>query len=157
MNQSKSHTKLRSTQLSSLDNNNNHSKLVALGNLTLNLQSHSLTINNNTHHLRLKLFHLLLALIESQGKPVTREELINRVWKGNYYIGEKGLTHAICMLRTILKQPGATGVTIETVLNTGYRLKVKPLMQQDKSKEKASDSDHYNVDTNAPSWWPQKS
>ena len=60
------------------------------------------------------------------------------------------------MLRTILKQPGASGVSIETVLNTGYQLKVKPLMQQEKTQNEANETPLYNVDTNSPSWWPQK-
>jgi DNA-binding winged helix-turn-helix (wHTH) protein len=156
MNQPDSHAKQRSSQLSLSGNNSNLPSIISLGNLTLNLQNQTLIINETSHHLRLKLFHLLIVLMEYQGKPVTREELINRVWKGNYYIGEKGLTHAICMLRTILKQPGASGVSIETVLNTGYQLKVKPLMQQEKTQNEANETPLYNVDTNSPSWWPQK-
>ena len=52
-------------------------------------------------------------------KLVTREQLIHDIWLGNHYTGEKGLTHAICHLRKVLKT-GNIPAKIITVPKKGY-------------------------------------
>ncbi|WP_144393052.1 winged helix-turn-helix domain-containing protein [Pleionea sediminis] len=136
-------------------NNENSSNLLKIGNLILCADTHSLIINEQHHRLRNKLFQLLVYLIDKRNTLVSRKELIDAIWDGNYYIGEKGLTHAVCILRTKLKEAGDSGLSIETIPKTGYLLKVKGVNSaQTKSKESDYDPTS-DIDTSIPDWWPQ--
>jgi len=125
--------------------------MIAVGKLSLNLQTHELTINEKRYHLRFKLFHLITYMINKPNQLITRQELIEEVWKGNYYIGEKGLTHAICMLRTLIKKDPHYSLRIETIPKTGYQLRV---FEDHKSTSCASKESHLTIDTSIPAWWP---
>lgn len=65
-----------------------------------------------------KEFELLIALLEADGKAVTREELFTRVW-GEFYGESRTLDVHIRNLRSKL---GADGSCIQTVKNVGYRI-----------------------------------
>ncbi len=65
-----------------------------------------------------KEFELLIALLEADGKAVTREELFAKVW-GEFYGESRTLDVHIRNLRTKL---GAAGNYIQTVKNVGYRI-----------------------------------
>lgn len=56
---------------------------------------------------------------------VTREQLIDAVWDGNIYVGEKALTNAIWQLRQLFSQWGQPDL-IMTVRKKGYRLQQAP-------------------------------
>lgn len=127
---------------------------IVFGKLTLCRENHCLMINGKPQHLRNKLYRLMKYLAERPNRLVYREELINYIWDGNFYIGEKGLTHAICILRTLLKASPDCGVTIETVPKTGYHLRVrdhsrKPIENKPNTVE--------TIDTSVPEWWPKNS
>jgi len=68
-------------------------------------------------------------LVESPDNMVSRKELIDVVWEGNFLVGNKGLTQAIWQLRKIL-ETGVNGKTIETLPKKGYRLLLKITEQQ---------------------------
>lgn len=57
---------------------------------------------------------------------VTREQLIEAVWDGNIYVGEKALTNTIWQLRQALLQFDQAEL-IATVRKKGYRLQVPPI------------------------------
>ncbi|MFB2642426.1 winged helix-turn-helix domain-containing protein [Shewanella bicestrii] len=58
---------------------------------------------------------------------VTRDELIDKVWEGNAYVGTKALTNAIWHLRQQLSPLELEGGVIETVRKAGYRLLLPPV------------------------------
>ena len=58
---------------------------------------------------------------------IPREELIDNVWNGNAYVGEKALTNAIWHLRQKLKGVNGDDDVIETIRKIGYRLLVTPI------------------------------
>lgn len=58
---------------------------------------------------------------------VTRDELIDKVWEGNVYVGTKALTNAIWHLRQQLSPFAQESGVIETVRKTGYRLLLPPI------------------------------
>ncbi|MFB2652003.1 winged helix-turn-helix domain-containing protein [Shewanella seohaensis] len=58
---------------------------------------------------------------------VTRDELIDKVWEGNAYVGTKALTNAIWHLRQQLLPLELEGGVIETVRKAGYRLLLPPV------------------------------
>lgn len=75
-----------------------------------------------------KPLEVLLYLIASHPRLVTREELIDKVWAGNVYVGEKALTNAIWQLRSSFDELGVTGLIL-TVRKRGYRLGIEPVAE----------------------------
>lgn len=126
--------------------------MIVLGKLQLNSQTHELIINQQRHRLRYKLFHLMRYLAEHPNQLITRQTLIDEVWRGNYYIGEKGLTHAVCMLRSLLKQDESYSVRIETIPKTGYQLRIFDHESAVVPKQEAAPA--IAIDTSVPAWWP---
>ncbi len=130
-------------------------QLIQIGNLTICADTHQMNIAGEAIHLRNKLFHLLMYLAAHKNKLVSRNDLIDNVWSGNYYIGEKGLTHAICILRNLLKKEPGCGVSIDTIPKSGYRLKVTANNKQENQTNRLNMSEIImSVDTSKPSWWP---
>src|SRR5262245_25382225 len=67
-----------------------------------------------------KLFGTLLALVERNGKVVTKDELIKFVWPDTF-VEESNLTQNISMLRKLLGESPDEPQYIETVPRRGYR------------------------------------
>ena len=140
------------------NNAGNTSKSIAeVGNLKLCRETHTLFVSGKAHHLRNKLFLLFDYLVNNPNKLIKRKELITNIWDGNYYIGEKGLTHAVCMLRNILKKDPDCGVVIDTVPKTGYRMRTKN--HKTYPSELQQSQEHINIDikSETPNWWPMTS
>lgn len=72
-----------------------------------------------------KPMEVLLFLVAQYPAMVTRQQLIDSVWAGNVYVGEKALTNAIWQLRHALQQLAAVEV-ISTIRKKGYRLAMAP-------------------------------
>ncbi len=103
----------------------------------------------NKQSLQPKFIEVLCYLAEHYPRVIPRDELIENVWAGNNYVGEKALTNAIWHLRQNLK--GATGddEVIETIRKVGYRLLVEPTQSESDHRNKPAtqqvvDSDHVN-------------
>ena len=73
-----------------------------------------------------KPMEVLAYLAQQYPALVSRQELIDFVWAGNSYVGEKALTNAIWQLRTVLQQL-AESELISTVRKKGYRLAEEPI------------------------------
>jgi DNA-binding winged helix-turn-helix (wHTH) protein len=73
-----------------------------------------------------KFIELLCYLAKHFPRVIPRDELIENVWAGNSYVGEKALTNAIWHLRQSLKGVNKEGDAIETIRKVGYRLLVAP-------------------------------
>jgi len=76
-----------------------------------------------------KMMEVLRVLARHYPERVSRETLIDSVWAGNYYVGEKALTNAIWHLRQALSTSAKLPDVIETQRGTGYRLAVAPNWQ----------------------------
>ena len=66
-------------------------------------------------------------LVENHPRIIPREELIDKIWNGNSYVGEKSLTNVIWNLRNSFKKEGEDQLIIETIRKAGYRLLVEPI------------------------------
>jgi DNA-binding winged helix-turn-helix (wHTH) protein/TolB-like protein/Tfp pilus assembly protein PilF len=75
-----------------------------------------------------KTFQVLLVLVESGGRTVDKDELINRVWAGSF-VEEGNLKVTVSMLRKALGD-GTNGQYIETLPRRGYRF-IPPVRQLD--------------------------
>ena len=82
-----------------------------------------------------KVFDTLLVLVESAGRIVAKEELMNRLWPDTY-VEESNLTFNIQQLRKILGDNARKPVYIETVARRGYRLIAS--VEEDLSQESAT-------------------
>ncbi|HEY3132941.1 MAG TPA: winged helix-turn-helix domain-containing protein [Acidobacteriota bacterium] len=67
-----------------------------------------------------KAFDTLLALVESNGRMVEKEELIKKVWPDTF-IEEANLAYNISILRKVLSEDPAKHQYIETIPKYGYR------------------------------------
>ncbi len=98
-------------------------KLLKLGELTLNLDEHTVSIAGERVQLTYKEYELLRLFLSHPGTAFTREQLFAEVW-GASFMGE---TRTLDMhIRTLRQKLGDYGKYIETVRNVGYRLEARP-------------------------------
>lgn len=96
--------------------------VLTLGNLNMDISSHTVTIGNMRITLTLKEFELLRLFLSAPGQAFSREQLLEKVW-GTDYIGESRTVDVhIATLRTKL---GPCGDYIRTVRGVGYRMEEK--------------------------------
>lgn len=95
-----------------------NTKEYVLGNLYVNPEKHIIKLNGEDLVLSFKEYSLLLILLEADGKVVSREELLTKVW-GEFYEESRTLDVHIRKLRVKLEN---SDVKIETVKNIGYKL-----------------------------------
>lgn len=89
--------------------------------LRLNPRKRSLVFAGQEFLLQHKTFQVLSRLMTQAPQSVSREDLINDVWQGNHWTGEKGLTQAIWHLRQLLGDDHKNPTFIETLPRVGYR------------------------------------
>src|ERR1700688_997051 len=80
-----------------------------------------------------KLFHLLSALVEAEGRVVGKEELLKRVWPDTF-VEQGSLTQSISALRKTLGENGLGQQYIQTLSKRGYRF-VAPLKPAEAAAE----------------------
>ncbi|MDZ7867825.1 MAG: winged helix-turn-helix domain-containing protein [Rheinheimera sp.] len=87
----------------------------------------TLTLSQGTasQQIQQKPMEVLCYLASQYPALVTREQLIDAVWDGNVYVGEKALTNTIWQLRQALTPFGQADL-IATVRKKGYRLQQAP-------------------------------
>ncbi|WP_196139813.1 winged helix-turn-helix domain-containing protein [Aliikangiella sp. G2MR2-5] len=95
-----------------------------VGNVEFDAMTQSLSCDQGTLYLRQKLNDVLYLMVINQSKPVSRHELIEKVWNGNIYTGTKAVTHSVCELRKAFQNLGADDIEIKTLPKRGYILKV---------------------------------
>ncbi len=76
-----------------------------------------------------KFLQVLLLLVEAYPAPVSREDLIDRVWDGNFIVGDKALNNAIWNLRSSLSNNSSSNF-IQTKRGKGYSLSIEPRYAQ---------------------------
>ncbi len=88
------------------------------GSLYVDPEKHIILVDGENVPLSYKEYLLLLTLLEAEGKVVSREALLQRVW-GAFYGESRTLDVHIRKLRVKL---GKAGYLIETVKNVGYKI-----------------------------------
>ncbi len=71
--------------------------------------------------LQYKSWGVLMMLIDCAPKTVTRAELIDDIWGGNYATGDKALSHALWCIRSALDDNAKSPAFIKTVPRSGYQ------------------------------------
>lgn len=88
---------------------------------TLDLNKRELvTPENNTQQLSAGEFHLLLALIESAGHVMTRDQLMNRIRNREWYPDDRYIDVLVGQVRRKFRQFAPETTFISTIHGTGY-------------------------------------
>jgi DNA-binding winged helix-turn-helix (wHTH) protein/tetratricopeptide (TPR) repeat protein len=90
------------------------------GSFCLDVAQRSLLQNGRVVKLPKKLFEILVLLVESNGQPLTKEELMSKVWR-EALVEESNLTVSVSRLRQILKDDKQEPKYIVTLPCWGYR------------------------------------
>jgi two-component system alkaline phosphatase synthesis response regulator PhoP len=100
-----------------------HEDIFHYGKLVLDLSKHELTRGSEVVHLTSKEFDLLVCLLRSKGRVLSRDYLMDQIWGYDYYGGMRTVDVHIRRLRGKIPE---LSQAIETVKNLGYKLKEKP-------------------------------
>lgn len=90
--------------------------------IRLDTGKHLVTIEGQNVALPLKEFELLEFLMRNAGRVLTRSQLIDRVWGGDYYGDTKTLDVHIKRLRSKIEKDPTNPVLIQTIRGLGYKL-----------------------------------
>lgn len=111
---------LRRGTAESLDADSN-SAIQVSGNIRMDVERHQVTVDGTLINLPLKEFELLEFLMRNEGRVLTRGQLIDRVWGGDYYGDTKTLDVHIKRLRSKIEQDPANPQLIQTIRGLGYK------------------------------------
>ncbi len=100
------------------DSGAHDSRVRAVGELTIDLRTHRVTLDSHELSLTTKEFGLLAMLSADPGAVVTRSDLIEQVWDEHWYGPTKTLDVHVAQLRKKLGNPA----WIENVRSIGYRM-----------------------------------
>lgn len=95
-------------------------KELSLGNIKLNENSHTVFVGEKQIFLTVKEFDLLALLIENKGNVLTRNQLLNSIWKIDADIESRTVDVHVRTLRQ--KIGDENGEIIETVRGIGYKI-----------------------------------
>jgi two-component system alkaline phosphatase synthesis response regulator PhoP len=95
------------------------SETIDVGTLHIDIPRQEVTINGQPIRLRTKEFILLSTLAQNAGIVLSREKLLEKVWGFDYYGETRTVDVHINHLR---EKIAASGVNIETMRGTGYKL-----------------------------------
>ncbi len=93
---------------------------------TIDSLAHSLSYGDEDYQVPAKVMAVLVVLAQNHERLVTREELIDVVWDGNSYVGEKALNNAVWRIRQVLGKNADGSEYVKTTPKTGYQLTVVP-------------------------------
>ncbi len=92
-------------------------KTITYGNLVLDLDNYSATVEGNVYELTQREFEVLRELLTHQGRVLTRQNLLDRLWRYDFYGDERVVDTHIKNLRKKL------GIDfIQTVRGVGYKI-----------------------------------
>ena len=99
-----------------------NNETIRCGDLVIDLAKYEVAVGGRPLTLTFKEYELLKFLAGNAGRVFTREALLNKVWGYDYYGGDRTVDVHITRLRS--KIENLSNISIETVRNIGYRLKV---------------------------------
>lgn len=96
--------------------------VIEIGGISINEQEHIVKVDNKEQEFTLMEFELLKYLIANEKVALSREKIINNVWKFDYY----GDTRTIdSHIKKIRKKLGKKGKYIHTIRGIGYKFEVE--------------------------------
>ena len=98
---------------------------LSVGTLSLNTESHEVTLEGNDIHLGPTEYRLLEHFLTHQDRVYSREQLLNRIWRNSPDVDERTVDVHIRRLRKVLAVANYDKF-IHTVRGAGYRFSYKP-------------------------------
>lgn len=98
-----------------------YQKVYSAGSVMMNLEKHEVSVGNAIVDLTLKEFSLLQVFLESPGRVLLRQELLDRVWGEDYALDEHALDVHVHNLRRKIES-SVSPQLIMTVRGVGYKL-----------------------------------
>ena len=99
-------------------------KTLALGNIEIDTQQHTVTADNQQVELTAKEFELLLLFMQNPGQVFRRSELLDQVWGYNHTGYEHTVNSHINRLRKKIEMNPAEPAHIITVWGVGYKFEM---------------------------------
>ena len=96
-------------------------RLISAGPVRMDIERHTVLVNNVQVTLPLKEFELLEFLMRNSGRVLTRTQLIDRVWGSDYVGDTKTLDVHIKRLRSKIEKDPANPEFILTIRGLGYK------------------------------------
>lgn len=96
--------------------------MLACGPIQMNVEKHEVKVSGEKISLPLREFELLEFLIRNSGRVLTRHQLIDRVWGGDYFGDTKTLDVHIKRLRSKIEVDPANPILLQTIRGLGYKL-----------------------------------
>lgn len=100
---------------------NDSSAIHEIAGIKMDIERHQVSVKGENISLPLKEFELLEFLLRNAGRVLTRGQLIDRVWGGDYYGDTKTLDVHIKRLRSKIESDPANPVLIQTIRGLGYK------------------------------------
>ncbi len=94
-----------------------------LGPLVIDPPSRRISCGTSSAMLEPRVMRVLVALGETPGRVLSRDDLIASCWDGRI-VGDKAITRAISLLRQAIDELGDGAVRIETIAKVGFRIVV---------------------------------
>lgn len=90
---------------------------IVCGPVAVDAKTKAVTIDGSPVSLTKKEYHILLLLLQNQGKHLTRQQIIDSVWEDDAYVGNRSVDVHIARLR---KKLGSCGESIVNHTGFGY-------------------------------------
>ena len=97
---------------------------IEIGGAVVDTHKHELTRKGKTHTLSFYEVELLRLLWERAGQPVTREEILEKIWGVPGHAGTRSVDNFVVKLRKKIEEDAAKPRHIVTIYGTGYKLVV---------------------------------
>lgn len=95
--------------------------VLTVGDVTMDVERHTLTVRGDSLELPLKEYELLEVLLRNAGRVMTRGQLMDRVWGADYVGDSKTLDVHVKRIRGRIERDPASPVMLVTVRGLGYR------------------------------------
>lgn len=95
---------------------------LSVGPIRMDIDKHQVTVKGISISLPLREFELLEFLMRNSGRVLTRNQLIDRVWGGDYFGDTKTLDVHVKRLRAKIEADPANPVLLQTIRGLGYKL-----------------------------------
>lgn len=98
--------------------------MLRAGPVSMDIDSHTVMVNDQKIQMPLKEFELLELLLENANRVLTRGQIIDRVWGANYFGDTKTLDVHVKRIRSKIEEDPARPVHLITVRGLGYKFEV---------------------------------
>lgn len=100
------------------------SDIITVRDLKIDCSTHEVTVRDKTVSLTAKEYDILLYLIKNPGRPISKEELFEKIWEVDAIGDIKTVVVYINRIREKLEKDPSRPEFIETVWGMGYRFKM---------------------------------